>query len=252
MSKELSLIRAELLKLSTIRTFWWTLAATLAIVPAGVALAILGSGHNGAASLDTTEGLRNAIGAGSSGGVLLIVIGVVVMAGEFRFDTITSTCLITPHRRQVMAAKLAASLLVGIGAGIATSLLTVAITLPWLSSRHIDLGPHVGDFAIVLVGSIGSTAIGGLLGVGIGSMITNQTSAITITLIWVFVVEGMVGKFASGVGSWFPGGAASAMAGGGISPASLLPMWGGALVLTGYSLVFSSVGTRLLVQRDLS
>lgn len=87
MSNGSPLIRAELLKLSTIRAFWWTLAATLAFAPAAIALAILGAGHNGAASPDTTEGFRNAIGAGASGGVLLIVIGVVVIAGEFRFNT---------------------------------------------------------------------------------------------------------------------------------------------------------------------
>jgi hypothetical protein len=248
----LLLIRAEVLKLSTIRAFWWTLAATLAFAPAGIALAILGSGHNGAASLDTAEGFRNAIGAGASGGALLIVIGVVVIAGEFRFNTITSTFLITPHRRQVVGAKLAACLLVGIGVAIATSLLTVAIALPWLSSRHLDLASHVGDLSVVLLGSIGSTAIGGLLGLGVGSMITNQTAAITVTLIWIFVVEGMVGNLAPGVGRWFPGGAASAMTGGGISPANLLPMWAGALVLTGYALAFSGLGARLLVGRDIS
>jgi hypothetical protein len=246
------LIRAELLKLGTIRMFWWMTVATLAFVPAGIAFAILGSAHNGAASLDTTEGFRNAIGSGSSGGVLMIIIGILVVAGEFRFNTITSSFLITPHRRQVVGAKLAATALVGIGVGIATSLLTLATALPWLSSRHVDLGSHAGDIAIVLLGGIGSVAIGGLVGVGIGSIITNQTVSVTVTLVWVFVVEAMVGNFATGVGRWFPGGAASAMSG--IAPAngSLLPMWAAALVLTGYGLAFSAIGARLLVQRDIS
>jgi hypothetical protein len=246
------LIRAELLKLGTIRMFWWTTVATLAFVPAGIAFAILGSGHNGAASLDSTEGFRNAIGGGSTGGVLLIIIGIVVIAGEFRFNTITSTFLITPHRRQVVGAKLVTSALVGIGVGIATSLLTVAIALPWLLSRHVDLGSHFGDITIVLLGSIGSTALGGLLGLGVGSMITNQTAAITIALVWIFVVGAMFSNFATGVGRWLPGGAAGAMTG--IPPASgtLLPMWTAALVLTGYGLAFSAIGARLLVRRDIS
>jgi ABC-type antimicrobial peptide transport system permease subunit len=40
-------------------------------------------------------------------------------------------------------------------------------------------------------------------------MIPNQTSAITITLIWIFVVESMVGRFAPGVGRWLPVGEAA-------------------------------------------
>jgi len=162
MSNLLLLIRAELLKLTTIRMFWWTVTATLAFVPAGVSFAFLGSGHGGHASLDCTEGFRNAIGSGNVGGILLIVLGVTVIAGEFRFNTITSTFLISPRRKEILAAKLTAFLVAGLGIAIATSLLTIAITLPWLSSRHVDLGSHVGDLAIVLLGVIDSTAVGGL------------------------------------------------------------------------------------------
>jgi ABC-2 type transport system permease protein len=246
------LIHAELQKLATLRMFWWTMAATLAFVPAGIAFAILGAGRNGTATLDSAEGFRNAIGAGSSGGVLMIIIGIVVITGEFRFNTITSTFLITPERRRVVGAKLAASALVGIGVGIATSLLTAAIALPWLSSRGVDLGAHAGDLAVVLLGGTAATVIGGVVGIGIGALIINQTAAITITLVWIFVVETMVTAFASGIGRWFPGGAASALSGIAPTGGALLPMWAAALVLTGYGLAFATVGSRLLVRRDIS
>ena len=39
-----ALLRAELLKLRTTRTFWWTVAAALAFVPVSVALALTGTG----------------------------------------------------------------------------------------------------------------------------------------------------------------------------------------------------------------
>jgi hypothetical protein len=248
-----TLIRAELLKLHTVRMFWWTVAATIAFVPLSVLLAVTSPGNKAAASLDSTEGFRNVIAGASSGGVLMIIIGIFVVAGEFRFNTITSTFLITPDRRRVIGAKLAAASLVGICVAVANAVLTLAIALPWLSAKNVDLRSHIGDIVVVLLGATASTAISGLVGVGIGALLTNQTLAITATLVWIFVFETMLTAFASGVGKWFPGTAASAMSG--VAPpgdAHSLPMWGAALLFTAYGLAFAGIGSRLIVRRDIS
>src|SRR4051812_13104544 len=163
------LIRAELLKLHTVRMFWWTVAATLAFVPLSITLAIT---RPGAVNLDTSEGFRNVIAAASSGGVLMILVGIFVMAGEFRFNTVTSLFLITPDRRRVIGAKLAAASLVGIAVAIASALLTLAIALPWLSTKQVDLSAHTGDIVAVLVGATASTAIAGASVAGLGLLLT--------------------------------------------------------------------------------
>ena len=99
------LIRAELAKLLTLRSFWWTVAATLAFVPVSIAIAI--NGGNDAPAIDTTDGFRNVMAAASSGGFLMLIIGILMTAGEFRHNTITSTLLITPDRKRAIGAKLA-------------------------------------------------------------------------------------------------------------------------------------------------
>ncbi len=245
-----NLIRAELLKLRTLRMLWGAVVATLAFVPASIALAM--DVNRGSAPLDSTEGFRNVMASASSGGILMIIIGILIMAGEFQFNTVTSTFLVTPDRRRVVGAKLAASSLVGIGVGIAASLLTLAIALPWLSAKHVDLGAHTTDIVVVLLGGIASTAIGALVGVGIGALVTNQTLAVTVTLVWVFIVEGGLTTFASGVGRWFPSGAASAMSG--VLPPSgtTLPIWAAGLLFAGYGLVFAAAGTHFVVRRDIT
>ena len=143
-----TLIRAELVKLRSLRSFWWTVATTLAFVPVSIAISI----HGGAGSpgIETTEGFRNVIAAASSGGVLMLIIGILMMAGEFRHNTITSTLLITPDRKRVVGAKLAASGIVGVAVGIVASLLTLAVALPWLAQRNVDLGSHGADIFLVL------------------------------------------------------------------------------------------------------
>jgi ABC-2 type transport system permease protein len=244
------LIRAELVKLRTLRSFWWTVAATLAFVPVSIAIAM--HGGSGTPGIETTEGFRNVMAAASSGGVLMLIVGILVMAGEFRHNTITSTLLITPDRKRAVGAKLAASGIVGVAVGVVASLLTLAIALPWLAQRNIDLGAHSTDILVVLAGGIAATALGALMGVGLGALMTNQTLAVTATLVWVLVVESLLGSFAPGVGRFFPGGTASAMSSVAPPSGAALPFWIAGLLFAGYALVAAEAGTRLVVRRDIT
>jgi ABC-2 type transport system permease protein len=245
-----TLVRAELMKLRSLRSFWWTVAATLAFVPVSIAISI----HGGARSpaIETTEGFRNVMAAASSGAVLMLIIGILMTAGEFRHNTITSTLLITPDRKRMVGAKLAASGLVGVAVGIVASLLTLAIALPWLAHRNVDLGVHGLDILLVLVAGIATTALGALMGVGLGALMTNQTVAVTATLVWVFVVETLLGSFAPGIGRFFPGAAASAMSGVAPPIGEALPFWIAGLLYAGYALVVAEAGTRLVMHRDIT
>ena len=247
-----NLIRAELLKLRTTRTFWWSVVAALAFVPVSIALAIAKIGTPSGTSLASAEGFRNVIAAASSGGVLVLLIGIVIMAGEFRFNTVTSTFLITPERKRVVGAKLAASSLVGLGIALVSSLLTLAIALPWLASRHVDLASHSSDIAIVLLGGIAATAIFGVVGVGVGSLVTNQTLAVTVTLTWLLLVEAMVVNLAPGLGRWLPGGAAAAMSGTATYSSNLLPVGAAALLFAAYGVAFAAAGSRFVLRRDIT
>src|SRR4051812_42130140 len=147
-----SQIQAELLKLRTTRSFWLYVAAALAFVPVTVSLAVNGAGHNENLPLASSEGVRNVFGAAAGGGVMLLLIGIYMMAGEFRHNTATSTFLISPDRRRVIGAKLVAGALVGFAVGLAASLVTLAVAIPWLSGKDVQLATHVGDITIVLIG----------------------------------------------------------------------------------------------------
>jgi ABC-2 type transport system permease protein len=245
------LIRAELLKLRSIRTFWGTVAALLALVPLAVAVNMHASSDNGVPSLASSDGFRNVIAAPSTSGILLLLVGIMVMAGEFRNNTVTSTFLVMPDRTRVLGAKLAAASIVGIVLGAIALVLDLAIALPWLSTRHVDVAQHAGDIAVVCAGGIALTAIGGLVGVGIGAMLTNQTLAITATLIWTLAIENLLASFVSGIGRWSIGGTASAVSGSIPTTGSLLPMWAAAIVFAGYGVLFAATGSRIMLRRDI-
>jgi len=248
------LIRAEMLKLRTTRSFWGYVASSLAFVPVSIWLAIVTAGLEGSPVpvLDSSEGLRNVMSAASSGAQLLLLIGILVMAGEFRHNTVTSTFLISPDRKRVVGAKLAAAGLVGVGVAIPASLLTPAIALPLLGAMHVDVSLLSSDVVLPLLGAITVTALSPMVGIGIGALLRNQTVAVTITLVWILLVETILVGFAPEVGRWLPGGAASALSGVATAEGGLLPLWGAALLFAGYGLAFAAAGTRFVIRRDIS
>ena len=132
-----NLIRAELLKLRTTRVFWAYVAAALAFVPVSIALSM--SASNGTVPLSSSEGLRGVMAAASSGVLLVLLVGIAMMAGEFRHNTATPTFLITPDRRRIVAAKLAAGSIVGIVVAAVASLVTLAVALPWLVAKDVEV-----------------------------------------------------------------------------------------------------------------
>ena len=175
-----------------------------------------------------------------------------VVAGEFRYSTATSTFLVSPRRKQVIGAKLVATALVGAGIGMVASMLTLVTALPWLSDRNIDVTLLSRNVGVVLIGGIAATVIYGLVGVGIGSLIRNQTTAVVVALVWVMIVEGLVVSFLPEVGRWMPGGAAATRSGVATASGHLLPMWAGALVFLAYGLGSAAIGTRYVIRRDVT
>jgi ABC-2 type transport system permease protein len=250
-----NLIHAELLKLRTTRMFYGLALVALAFVPLSVVSAITSAGKSGGApALTTGEGLSNVMSAASSGGIIVLIIGILIMAGEFRHSTVTSTFLISPKRGRVVGAKLVAAALVGFAIAVAAAALTLAIAIPWLSSKHVHVHFFSHNVGLVLLGGIGVTAVYGAIGVGVGSLIRNQTAALAVALAWVLIVESLLVGFAPEIGRWIPGGAAAALSGAANRAASggLLPMWAGALLFAGYGVAFAVGGSRFTMRRDIS
>ena len=248
------LIRAELLKLTTTRSFWVYVLLALALVPVTIALTILaphtGPPHTGV-TLDSSEGVRRVIAAASCT-TMLVVIGILVMAGEFRHNTATATFLITPDRKRIVLAKLAATTIVGIAIAGAASALTLGLALPWLSTKGVDVGAHTGDIAIVILGALTATALSAIIGVGLAALLRKQTLSVITALVWTLVVESLLVSVAPKIDRWLPAGASNAITHVATPKGSLLPMWAGALLLGAYALAFATTGTRQIAHRDIT
>ena len=246
------LIHTELLKQRTTRTFLAGITAA-PLIAGLVTLAILSAaGTQGNEPLGP-DSLVQVIG-GSAGAITLIavVLGVLGMTGEYRHQTITTTFLASPRRRNVVIAKLAAHSLSGAAMGVLSIAVSATIAIPWLLASGVDLDADARALRVA-VGVVVSTALYGSLGVSIGALLRNQTAASAAVLVWLLAVEGLIGDLLgrSALLRWLPAAAGRALVQ--VDPTGdTLSLPTAAAVFTAYVAVFALAGIRFTLNRDIT
>jgi len=242
-------LAAELFKLRTTRTSWGVTLGALGLVlviSLGAALAgDFSPGDEPGIDLLEISGLVQ---------IFALVLGILVVATEFRHGTITPSLLAIPNRLRLVNAKLIASTLAGAALGLVATALCAAIVLSLLSSRGIETGARSGDVAELVIGNAAASALFAAIGVGVGALLRNQVGAIIGALGWLFLVEPLltlIPGFNDVISKWFPSGVASATAGTAESPDALDQLPAG-LVLAGYAAVFVAAGLAVIRRRDVS
>ncbi len=246
-----ALIRAELIKLRTIRATYGTIAAAVAATALSVGITIAGAGHNGLPALDTVAGIRAITSSAANGCILALVIGTTAVAGEYRHNTIVSALLVTAHRGRVIAAKAAAVALIAVVVASLCTLVTLALGLPALSAHDANISWLSRDVAGVLAGCAAVTVLYALIGLGIGAIVRNQVAAVIGALVWQLIVENALLAVLPSTAKWLPLGAANALTQSGTLDHPL-PIAAATLLLIGYTALAIAGGMRLTVTRDVA
>ena len=243
------LVRAELLKQRTTPVFQIAFAAT-PVLAALVTFAVFGAaGRQGNDPLGP-DSLMQALGAPASViTTLALLLGVVGLSGEYRHKTITTTLLTTPRRRDVVVAKLVAHGLTGAAMTLVTSAVVAAVAVPWLRSAGVPLGVDA-DIARVVASLLGSTVLHAMLGISVAALVRNQTAAVTAVLVWLLAFEKVVAWVLASfdVDGWLPAALGRALAGTGGSVSA----WAAVAGLAAYVVGFAALGTRFVVNRDVT
>ena len=242
------LVAAEWLKLRTTRFLWATVPAVVLLSAVAVAGLVLSSEVAGVALLEPTEGVRQAaLHLTSTGAVLVIVLGIIISAGEYRTQTAIDTFLTTPRRSRVLGAKLA----VGAILGLALGALSAAIGLPvaYLLFEAEDAAFPSGDAEVWLTlgGVVLSASLFAILGVAFGSLIRNQVIAIVSALTFVLLLEQLLTQSGAAIAEWLPGNAGAAVV---RTPGEFLDPGAGAALLLAYALAIALAGTVVVARRD--
>jgi ABC-2 type transport system permease protein len=251
-----ALVRAELLKLRTVRLPLWLLVTTLALVVLSVCVTILTAGVEGnPLQRDDPDLLARSVASASGGNVVVLVLGILMLTQEFRFGTATPTFLVSPRRWTVVVAKLVAVSLAGLVFAVASALVAVALSVALLTVRGspVTVDRSVGE---VLLGVVLVLLLYGPIGIGVAALVRNQIAAVVGALSWMLIAEQLLVALLPEVGRWTPGGAtASVLQLGDLATmgrGDLLPVAGGAGLLVLYAAVLSALGAWLTLRRDLT
>lgn len=249
-------LRAEFLKLRTIRTTYGLLLGVVALVSLQVVSLILTAGINdGARGLTDPSVARSVWSSSGSATILVLTIGIIMMTSEYRHMTITSTFLATPIRGRVLAAKMFAAAVAGLLTGVLCVLLVLGVASALLATRE---HATVANSTIVAIsgGAILAYAIYAVLGVAVGALIRIQPLAVMVSVVYVFIVEPLIAALVPKVGRWLPGGATNAILQnqgfGNFTESDYLPIGAAALLLVGYGLAFAIIASRTTLRRDIT
>jgi ABC-2 type transport system permease protein len=242
----IDLIAAEWLKLRTTRLICGSIPAAVGLSFAAVAGAVLSA--DSGAELESTAGIRDTLSVTGAGAILVLVVGIIISAGEYRHGTAADTFLTTPRRLQVAVAKLTVGGGVGLAAGVITSLACVGI-----ASLLYDIEGATFPFGDVevwatLAGALAYITLFAITGVALGVLIRNQVLAISAALAWIAIIEHTLVTLVPDIGRWLPVAAGQAMVRTDLE--DLLSPLAGTAVLTAYAVAIAAAGMRVAATRD--
>lgn len=200
--------------------------------------------------------------APSLGYVFPLVLGALAVTGELRHRTLTTTLWAQPNRSVVLGSKLVVNAAVGALYGVVGVAAAVAAGAGTLALMGEPTYLATADAWTAIGWSVVALALWGVIGVGVGTLVTNQIAAVVSILAFTQFLEPIarlgLGSFeaTAGVSKFLPGAAAEALVGTSIySSAGLLDIldrWQGGLVLLAYALVLVLVGRFTTFARDVT
>jgi ABC-2 type transport system permease protein len=244
-------LRSELLKLRSTRATVALPAWMLGLVALVVALHVL-SFSAGALSRESNQ--MKILGLGTSIGALFAaLLGAMTITREFRTGTIRPTFLVTPRRTRVLSAKVAASMLAGVGIGLIAEALTAAGEAAGLAARGVHIELATGDYAQLLGGGALAGALFGAIGVGFGAIVRSQVAAVVGLCVWLLFLEPLLLGDVPSAAKYAPEASAGAIAGAiqsQIADTLIAPALG-VVLLVAYAALAGLAGALLLARRDV-
>jgi ABC-2 type transport system permease protein len=239
-------LRAELLKAVTTRLLLWFGLGLLAFLVLVLSIHIGSHDLEGLSELSTQ---RSTLAFGGLAAIVAVLIGSLLVTGEYAHGTINQSLLAVPVRPKLLGAKLTAAVLVVFAIAVLTDAATLLIAEIWYQGRGVNL--HLGRETLApFLGAVGASMLAGGIGVGIGALLRRQTGAIVAILLWLLIGEGVI--TAVGDASRFaPGHALGAVvAAHEVGSRDMLGVWSAVFVGLLYAAIFCGAGFLVVLGSD--
>ncbi|MFG6446379.1 ABC transporter permease subunit [Microbacterium sp. P06] len=265
------IMSSEWIKLRSIRSTWWCFAILLLLTVGFSALlsSTLSFGDGPSPTGDAAQSLAvQAVTISTTFGALVIgVLGVLIISGEYGTGMIRSTLTAVPRRTPALIAKALVFALATFVVSALSFAISVPISVALLAGTGIDVDLGDPKYWLALLGGVVYLVLVGLIAFSIGAIIRNTAGSVAVALglvlaapivlsivsaltqlVWLQNVEKLLPSTAGGTLSSYPIDATGA------TPAAdglwTFEPWQGLLVLVVWVVVLFTTATVLLKRRD--
>jgi ABC-2 type transport system permease protein len=251
--------RSEWIKLRSLRSTWFSLAAMVLIVDGlGTLFSALhahrmtsGAGPKAEFSFDATQvSLRGVFLAQLAIGVL----GVLMITGEYATGMIRSSLAAVPHRRPVLVAKALVFAAVTFAVSLPTTFLGFELGQLAQRSTHAQADLSTPGALRAIFASAAYLTLLGLFAVGIGFIIRNTAGALAtlfgIVLVSPLLVNALPEPYATDIAKYLPLNICARVVATTEYDPTFLGPWAGIGVLAIYAAVALAAGAFVLSRRD--
>ena len=245
-------LRSEWTKLRSVRSTWWLLSAAV-VLTVGVAVFVSPGGTSGKAAPYAFA--RSTEYGSVLSQLALLVLGVLVFTGEYQSGLIRASLSVVPRRLLLLWGKLGAFGAVALAVSLGSSL--AAFLLGELAQQARPGRPHAwfGDPQVtrIVIGAGLVLAISGIFGLALGAIIRNTAGGLSVIAAVFFVLPllfrlALPGS-AQGFLRFLPSNAGGALWDAALSPTSMTP-WTGFALLCGYTAALVAVAAWRLRHGD--
>jgi ABC-2 type transport system permease protein len=233
-------IRSEWTKFRSLRSSWWTVViSVLMTVGIGTLVSLAAATESSSAGVPAEVASRSQIG-GLLAQLVLGVLAVLVISGEYGTGQIRSSMAAVPKRLPVLWGKFAVYLAVVLPLTLASSFAAFWLgQVAWRSQGRNAVSLGDPEVLRVVVGMSLYITVAGLVALAIGALLRNSAAAITAVVGLFFVVPIIMQVMPDSIAraaKFLPSNAGGALANLATSPEQLAP-WAGFAVLCGYAVV---------------
>jgi ABC-2 type transport system permease protein len=247
------ILRSEWIKLRSLRSSWWSFGLII-LIQVGITgiFVMAGLGGDGAPTSATVQDAIVSSTIGLMFGQLVIaVLGVLVISGEYSTGQIRSSFMAVPARLPVLAAKSIVFAVTTFVVGLVAVLLSYLVTILVFGFADVDSAPADASLWLALVGAAAYLVFIGLVSLGIGAILRSTAGGIAASLGLLLVVPTIFqlipAEWAAKVGTYLPGTAGQALFSNGGGP---FEPWQALLIMLGWVAAALAAASVLVKRRD--
>jgi ABC-2 type transport system permease protein len=247
------IVRREWIKLRSLRSTWWSFGLIVLIEVGMAAVFAMTASYPGGELPEgaVTDAAISVTSVGLFFGQLVIaVLGVLIISGEYSTGQIRSSFMAVPSRLPVLAAKALVFSVATFVVTFGSIVVSYLVTIPIMAGAGVQAEP--GDPALWLrfLGEAGFLVFLGLISLGIGAVLRSTAGGIAASLGLLLVVptifQLLPAEWARSIADWLPGTAGRDL----FYVGGIFEPWQALLVMLGWVAVMLTAAAVLLKRRD--